>query len=279
MWSMTQVGWVVRVSWARVVIRVARASSLGGQVAVERLLGACARGVRCGVRSLRSFEFVSMRFVLGRRRGAGGELAEVVAAGFELEDRIVCRLLGGRVRRGVRSSRARAAGRAGGVVRGRRAPRRVARLGQWASGSWVAMSWVTCSSSTRCGQLAMIQSRRVVLDGHRGGEVLVHLDGVELRGDDAVDELALVGGRCGEELLQFVLAVDELGRRRDSAAARRRVWGGRRARGGLRGSQHQVLPPVGRRRVVGSGADAGLVVGDVVEESVVGDAGGGVVPD
>ena len=26
-WSMTQVGWVVRVSWARVVIRVARASS------------------------------------------------------------------------------------------------------------------------------------------------------------------------------------------------------------------------------------------------------------
>ncbi len=34
--SMIQAGWFVRVSWARVVIRVARASSIGrGSVAVE----------------------------------------------------------------------------------------------------------------------------------------------------------------------------------------------------------------------------------------------------
>jgi len=116
-----------------------------------------------------------------------------------------------------------------------------------------------------------------VLGGRRGGEVFVDLGRVEGGVDDPVDELPLVGG-CGfEQLLQFVLAVDELA----GCSARERPH-----RGGVFGepdpvfeeAEHQAVPAVGVGRVGGSGSDAWLGVGGVVEESVVGDAGGGVVP-
>ena len=46
----------------------------------------------------------------------------------------------------------------------------------------------------------------------------------------------------------------------------------------LERAQHQLLPSLRRVRIVGSRSEPGDVVGDVVEEPVVGDAGGGVVP-
>lgn len=52
-----------------------------------------------------------------------------------------------------------------------------------------------------------------VLFAHRGGEVVVHLGGVEGGVDDPVDELPLVGWRCFEELLQVVLTTEEFARR------------------------------------------------------------------
>ena len=117
-----------------------------------------------------------------------------------------------------------------------------------------------------------------VLDGHGGGEVFVDLGGVEGGVDDPVDELSLISG-CGiEQLLQLVLAVDQLGW--GAGGGRHAGWGGVVGEPDpvFEQSDHQVLPPVGVGRVGGSGSDSCFGVGDVVEEAVMGDAGGGVVP-
>ncbi len=119
----------------------------------------------------------------------------------------------------------------------------------------------------------------LVLHGHRGRQVLVHLGGVEFGSGDAVDELLLVGGRGGEELLEFGSTVDEFlwGRCGQRNHLGRRVVGEPEAV--FEQAEHHVLPAVALDGIDGAWADPGLILVDVVEESVVGDAGDGVVPD
>ena len=71
---------------------------------------------------------------------------------------------------------------------------------------------------------------------------------------------------------------DELGR--CAGAERVDVGGGLVVEpdSGFEGAQHQVVPAASVDWIVGAWPDAGVGVGDVVEEAVVGDAGGGVVP-
>jgi hypothetical protein len=110
-------------------------------------------------------------------------------------------------------------------------------------------------------------------------EVLVHLCWNERGVGDPVDELSLVGGRGRQELLQFGLPAVELRRSPDDDRDGRCVVSIDEPTAVLEDPQHRLLPPVGDGGVVWSGSESGWVVGDVVEESVSGDAVGGVVPD
>jgi hypothetical protein len=92
----------------------------------------------------------------------------------------------------------------------------------------------------------------LVLDGHGGRQVLVHLGGVEFGSNDAIDELLLVCGSGGEELLEFGSTVDEFlrsrcGQRHDLG---RRVVGEPEAV--FEQAQHQVLPAIALDRIGGA---------------------------
>ena len=223
-------------------------------------------------------EFVADRFLLVWRQRSGRRVAGGARGGLRVGGRVAVRPLVGRVRRGCVPRAGRVGGEAAELVedvahgvglRGRPVGERL--LGGDELGDLFEFDEVWPVGDDPVAAL--------VLGGHRGGEVLVHLGGVEVGVHDAVDELALIGGRGRQELLQFLLAVDEFGGRAGRQAARRRGWGGRRARGGLRGGgSSDRCQRSACRRVSRAWSDAGFGVGDVVEEAVVGDAGGGVVP-
>ena len=151
-------------------------------------------------------------------------------------------------------------------------------MGQWASGGLGGDEGVDLFEFDDVGPVGGDPVPPGVLGVGGGEQLVVQFARAEVGVGEPLDEGALVGRRGLHELFEFGAPFDELG------GGAHDQWGvglvvavGEPA-AVLERAQHQLLPSLRRVRIVGTRSETGDVVGDVVEEPVVGDAGGCVVP-